>query len=329
MSVVNGLRHRAQHLRHGRGLLGVAFAFCAGWALSRWTILPERSTATTRAATALTPDQPTNERLVRLDTAGSPGSSLARRSNRQRAEAEIFFLAAAALVALGWWLLPDTTSPHVVPGFSISVDDTAVAPDLVDYSEVHPRNNAVDAYVTVGFTKGGMPVGSELLISIDLPNNVTYQSCESGDNINRVQCSGGGGYAVQADISILHRTTGTGVIFHFSGSGLGFVESGGQVAAELPFLYGVTSGKFNTITYHINDASSYQWSGDQPELSRSSALWGDDPGMMANQPIVTGVRGDAQSRNSDLTFAAGVVVGTAGAALIAALQALFRWLTRE
>jgi hypothetical protein len=233
-------------------------------------------------------------------------------------------LAAIALLTLGWWLLPDTTPPHVVPGFLISADSSAVDTVSITYMEIHPRNNAIDAQVIPIFGKRA-PAGSTLRIFIQLPSNVSYQSCEAADSSTRVRCFDAGLGGTEADVSFLRSNSGTVVIFHLSGPGLGFVESGGQVAAELPIMSDVEPGSYDYVDYRINDAAGYQWSGEQPRPTSLDADWSEPvTTMMKHQLAATGVRGDLQSHNSDLTFVAGVIIGTAGAALIAAGQARFK-----
>jgi hypothetical protein len=333
MSVINDPGRRAWGLLQGRHLLGIAFAFCIGWTLHRLTAPSDISATRTQIAADPAADQSTNEKPVKLDPAGTQGQSLTHRTKRPRTEVGVFFLIAAALVGLGWWLLPDTSPPHVVPGFSISARFSGifgVDASSISYSETHPRDNAIDAQVLFLFSKTNAPANSELLINIQLPENVAYHSCEAIDNWSHVHCfadiyTGG----IEADVTFLHRGIGTGVLFHLSGPGLGFVESSGQVAAELPLVSDGVSGP-ELVDYQIKDAFDYQWSGERPELTSSDVSWSELPRItMADQVTTIGVRGDVQSKNSDSIFTAGIIIGTAGAALIAALQAMFKWFSRE
>jgi hypothetical protein len=325
--VIGNLRHRARSLLHGRDLLGIAFAFCAGWALHHRAALSEESAARSQGSTALEAYQPPNEELVQNDP-GSPAVSSTRRAKRPGIEAVVFLLAAIALVGFGWWLLPDTTPPHVVPGFSIHANGFTASTKGIVYIETHPRDNVIDAQVTADFGRHSAPAGSQLEIYIQLPDNVRYQSCEAINSDVRVRCFYTPFNEAKADVSLLSGAVETEILFHLSGPGLGFVESDGQVAAELPILLPDVAPGPGLVAYRIKDVSRYQWSGEQPTASLSEAIW-SEPRATMHQLAATGVRGDVQSRNSDLIFAAGVIVGTAGAALIAAGQATFKWLADE
>jgi len=270
-------------------------------------------------------EQSANKNLVQASV-GGPADSSTRWVKWPSTETVIFLLAAVALAAFGWWLLPSATPPHIAPGFVIGARylDTV----SIGYSEDHPRDNAIDG--TVSATLGKVaPVGSKLEIFIGLPDKVTYRSCETADSNIRVKCFGNE-VTAWANVSFLHRGKETSVLFHLSGPGLGFVESDGQVAVELPRLADVKSGAFSGVEYHIKDAASYQWSGEQPFPGIEGAIWEESNATLSNHQVVaSGVREDVQSRNSDLTFIAGVIVGIAGAALIAAGQAVFKWLAHE
>jgi hypothetical protein len=106
--------------------------------------------------------------------------------------------------------------------------------------------------------------------------------------------------------------------------GFGAISDGATAAAAIPKLIDDGPGSPNLLTrYNIPAANLYDWSTFPPAYANgSSAEWleqmitsGDIPDMVA-----TGINHATETRDTDLTFLAGALVGLAGGALLSAIQ---------
>lgn len=107
--------------------------------------------------------------------------------------------------------------------------------------------------------------------------------------------------------------------------GIGFVQDGTEVEAQVPTV-NLPVSEYAAAVYAIDEASSYTWQGSRPLTTQSEAQWswsGSNKQSGGDNATAHGVRHDVQTLNEELTFVAGALVGLAGAALIASVQALY------
>jgi hypothetical protein len=83
-----------------------------------------------------------------------------------------------------------------------------------------------------------------------------------------------------------------------------------------------------SLQYNISSANTYDWSSTPPvELTNSRAVWAEQvsPGTalapgFAQPRVASGINHAAETHDSNLILAAGVLFGLAGGALVAAVQ---------
>lgn len=132
------------------------------------------------------------------------------------------------------------------------------------------------------------------------------------------------------------RTVFSGVL------GIGFISSGPRVEALMPVITGShpvgdrnsyralsedTADRFQQITavvmYGIPRSEQFTWTGESPIAGADDATWAYAGSLPLSPHTASGVWEQEVGRESDATFQAGVIFGTGGAAVIAALQALY------
>ena len=104
----------------------------------------------------------------------------------------------------------------------------------------------------------------------------------------------------------------------------GVTADGVNASAEIPKLIYSGPGTPNLLTrYNIQGASLYDWSTLPPaSATNSHAEWLQQTGGNGILPdlVAAGINHANQSRDNDLTFLAGALVGVAGGALLSAVQ---------
>lgn len=107
-----------------------------------------------------------------------------------------------------------------------------------------------------------------------------------------------------------------------------FDANGVTVEAQIPsFEVAPMLVKFVTVHYHIPDAASYDWGG-APEapnsVTKDEASWHEPLSNATSTTPVDAINHDAETLDNTRVFIAGVLLGIAGAALIAGAQELFQ-----
>jgi len=106
--------------------------------------------------------------------------------------------------------------------------------------------------------------------------------------------------------------------------GFAFVENGAELEGELPAVTGVPQSTFMGVFYAFDQASSFDWMGGPlpTAISEGTIEWDETPTSTLQAIPVSAANRAAQLGDSNRTFAAGVLSGIAGGALVGFLQEL-------
>lgn len=242
-------------------------------------------------------------------------------------------LAAIAVVSglIAWWLYP--SRPEVsAPGYTTLQLDSPFSIDAVNYA-VYQRPSTAEIVISVLLSASTPPVGrqqAELLVFP--PLGVAFGSCPPR------LCTSlqGNSYAWDQPLtfrkavgpSILPEVSAPGVYafvdLYVNARVFGVTADGVNASAAIPKLIYNGPGTPNLLTrYNIQAASLYDWSTFPPaSATNSHAEWLQQTGGNGVLPdvVAAGINHANQSRDNDLTFLAGALVGVAGGALRSAVQ---------
>lgn len=119
-------------------------------------------------------------------------------------------------------------------------------------------------------------------------------------------------------------------------AGVGFKATDSRIEVHFPAFGGFVSADpvEMTIEYQTADINKYAWSGTSPTSyqfrTNDIAIWKYSVTNSLQGPLpASGTRQDMATTRSERTFLAGVLLGTAGSALIAAVQTVLARLSRR
>ena len=254
----------------------------------------------------------------------------------------LVFLVIAGLLALGTALLLPSDTPIYTPrtfGISDVVSSDPVE-DIVATVTIRGDDHEIDITVVTQHlrsTRAGNTVG----LLLHLPEGVTAQECHDYNCLNEGAGQGevvllqamssplipmGPAQSIGKPASQPSSTPWAADLFAtVVGPGFAFNANGVTAEAELPsFDVTSTSLKSVTVDYGIPGATSYDWGGTPTPYFplQNQVQWQESSSDAANSTLVNGVDHAAQSRENTYIFIAGILLGTAGSAVIAAFQEL-------
>jgi hypothetical protein len=258
-----------------------------------------------------------------------------RRERRRHFVGVVGFLLLGAVLAVSSKLtLVDATAPALTGGITIHLQKQAgVVEDQVGVVQSVGADGVEDLSIGVQYPKS-LPSGKLVKLVVSFPSAVKFVRCErENDSVVAKNCRS---EPAQADDFVgVSAVVITARTFKFDKGSIAEIDfdlklrgavglnvSNGRVAGQLLHVDGQTSKTQTFTIFQVKNADRYEWSGRTPDYrSATAATWFEERAESGGPPVpVSAVHDGRESSEQLRTFIAGALVGTAGAAVIAAMQ---------
>ena len=168
---------------------------------------------------------------------------------------------------------------------------------------------------------------SSAYIALFPPPGIAFKSCSAGCTFNRADnvYEWSGTVDINSEYNFGGKLTGVAAAtFLIRAHDFGYVSDDVNASAAIPAVtyFGQGSPLLETAYYDATAVATYDWSALQPESAIGSrALWDEPLVSGATQGrIAVGVDHANETKDNNLTFFAGALIGLAGGALLSAVQ---------